>query len=529
MIGRDVPVDLLTAVTGLGEADVLPGLERLRERGFLYETALAPVREFAFSHILIQEVALASVLLATRRALDARIVEALERLDSERFGDRVERLAHHAARGEAWDRAARYCREAAARAAVRSAHRTAVGHLERALTALARLPAAPAVVAQAVDVRLELRAVLIPLGEYRRTVAYLQEAETLARTLGDVQRLGLINSHLANYLHLTGELDSAVERAQHALAIAEQHDDLALRVVTTAYLGFTYHTLGRYRDAAHLARCNIAALRGSLEAERFGMTCLPAVYSRTCLAWSLAELGEFDDADTAGHEALEFAERSEHSYSVVYACLAVGTARLKRGDFDGAAGVLERALRLCQALEIPVLLAMVTVPIVSAYANAARIDEALRLVESIGARVRRIGDPIGHWLRTGALAEVTMLAGRPEEAHPLAVAYLTQRRTIGAKGYEAWALHLVADVTAELGSSFESQARAWYAEAMELARRLEMRPLLARCQLGLGRLELRLGRRAEGKAALATAAEGFRAMAMSGWLQRAEQAVHAAD
>jgi hypothetical protein len=63
-------------------------------------------------------------LLERRRGLHARLVEALEALApgrgsevaSGRSPDQVERLAHHAVRGEVWDKAATYCQQAGARA-----------------------------------------------------------------------------------------------------------------------------------------------------------------------------------------------------------------------------------------------------------------------------------------------------------------------------------------------------------------------------------------------------------------------------
>ena len=61
-----------------------------------------------------------------RRALDARLVEALERRADDLIVERVERLAHHAFRGGVWDKAVTYSREAGTRAFVRSAYRTAV-------------------------------------------------------------------------------------------------------------------------------------------------------------------------------------------------------------------------------------------------------------------------------------------------------------------------------------------------------------------------------------------------------------------
>ena len=72
--------------------------------------------------------------------LHARIVEALEALAGDRVAEQVERLAHHALRGEVWDKALAYCRQAGEKTMARSAHREAVGYFEQALSALPHLP-----------------------------------------------------------------------------------------------------------------------------------------------------------------------------------------------------------------------------------------------------------------------------------------------------------------------------------------------------------------------------------------------------
>src|SRR5262249_58983022 len=139
---------------------------------FLYETRLFPEREYTFKHALTHEVAYSSLLLERRRVLHARIVEALEALAGEgpdgpaptqsrqRVAEQIERLAHHAFRGEVWAKALPYLRQAGARALWPSAYREAVVWFEQALVALKHLPESRDTLEQAVDVRLDLRAAL---------------------------------------------------------------------------------------------------------------------------------------------------------------------------------------------------------------------------------------------------------------------------------------------------------------------------------------------------------------------------------
>ena len=140
VIGKDVPFSLLQAITELSDEELRRGLTHLQAAEFLYETSLFPDLEYTFKHALTHEVAYGSLLHERQRALHARIVEAIETLYSDRLIEQVERLAHHAARGEVWDKALTYLRQAGAKADARSAIREAASYFEQALTALGHLP-----------------------------------------------------------------------------------------------------------------------------------------------------------------------------------------------------------------------------------------------------------------------------------------------------------------------------------------------------------------------------------------------------
>jgi predicted ATPase len=101
----------------------------------------------------------------------------METLSADRLIEQVERLAHHALRGEVWDKALVYCRQVGEKAMARSAYREAVGYCEQALSALPHLPEQRQTREQAIDLRLALRAALWPSGDLERILAYLREAE----------------------------------------------------------------------------------------------------------------------------------------------------------------------------------------------------------------------------------------------------------------------------------------------------------------------------------------------------------------
>jgi SAM-dependent methyltransferase len=90
-----------------------------------------------------------------------------------------------------------------------------------------------------------------------------------------------------------------------------------------------------------------------------------------------------------------------------------------------------------------------------------------------------------------------------------------------------WALRLLGEIASNREGPDVAAAETHYRAAMALASELGMRPLVAHCQLGLGRLHRRAGDRAQAEQHVATASAMYGAMGMTSWLERAEAALGA--
>ena len=112
----------------------------------------------------------------------------------------------------------------------RAAFREAVAAFEQALQALAHLSEDGDTQVLAIELRLALGDVLSQLGELRRHLALLGEAEALASALDDRTRLGRVLVEKTYVLWLTGDYDSAMAAGQQALALAAALGDSALQV-----------------------------------------------------------------------------------------------------------------------------------------------------------------------------------------------------------------------------------------------------------------------------------------------------------
>ena len=527
VIGTEVPLPLLQAIAELPEAAVHHGLTHLQAAEFLYETRLFPEQAYTFKHALTHEVAYGSLLLERRRVLHTRIVEALERLSPDRLAEQVERLAHHALRGEVWDKALAYFRQAGEKAMARSARSEAVGYFEQGLGALAHLPEQRDTLEQAIDLRLALRNALAPSGDSGRVLAYLREAEALAAALDDPRRLGQVSAFLANYFYVMGAHDQAIAAGQRALALATAKGEVALQAVANYFLGFVYWLQGDYHRAIDCLRQTVASIEVARRHERFGLPHLPAVLSRATLATCYAELGIFAEGISYGEEGRRIAEEVAHDHpgSLMVASWGVGLLTLRQGDLPRALPQLERAMGICQDIAFPNWLPWIATALGTAYTLSGRVADAVPLLTQAmeqSIATARVGYQA---LCSFSLGEAQMLAGPLEEAQALAERALTHAYEHQERGHQAYALRLLGEIAARHAPPEAVQAEAHYQQALALAEELGMRPLVAHCHHGLGRLYGQTGRGAQAHAALSAAIELYRAMDMTFWLPQAEAAL----
>jgi len=434
-------------------------------------------------------------------------------------------LAYHALHGEVWDKALHYFWQAGSRAMARSAHREAMACFEQAMAAARHLPENRDRHMQYIDLCFDLRNALLPLGEHARILAILHEAEALAESLDDAQRLGWLSCYMSTQGFMMGEYDRSIASGQRALTLATTCEDFALQVTTHLRLGQAYHVLGNYRQAIEALKWNVDSLTGALLQERFGLAGLPSVHARTWLSWCLAETGAFPEGIAYGAEALQLAEAVERPYDLLVAYCGFGLVHLRRGNLASAVPMLERGLSLCRTTPIPLLFSTIASLLGVAYALCGRISEALSLLEQamVQDTTRR---PLASSSIVGVrLSQAYLLAGRVEEAQQLTGRMLDLARTRKEQGHEAYASWLLGESYMQYCPQQVELAVTYYRQALALAEALAMRPLLAHCHLGLGLLYCQERCRAQACAELSAAMELFQSMHMELWLPRAEAAL----
>jgi tetratricopeptide (TPR) repeat protein len=190
---------------------------------------------------------------------------------------------------------------------------------------------------------------------------------------------------------------------------------------------------------------------------------------------------------------------------------------VSQGEFQKAILVLERGLDLSETWGFTLILPGIAGALGYAHALSGRADRGLSLLQrGVDLTAGRASA-----FQLVLFGEASLVAGRQEEAVTAARRALAFARTHKERLNEAWALRLLGEIASH-GDPTDPAADADYRQALALAAELRMRPLVAHCHFGLGKLYRRTGQRLESEAHLTTAMTMYREMDMRFWLEQAD-------
>ena len=262
VIGNEVPLPLLQAIADMPEEVLHRSLAHLQATEFLYETRLFPECEYTFKHALTHEVAYGGLLQERRRALHARIVEALEAL----CWSRVSRAGRtpgppcpagrgvgqgpdvlpagggegHGAVGLPRGRGVLRAGAQRPPASTGAARHARAGHRSAACPALGALP----------------------VWQPWAYSGVLREAETLAAALDDPRRLGQVSAFLSAHFYYMGAHDQALATAQRALALATAGGEVVLQAAGAPATSVWPTRPGRLSSGDRLSQADCGVSRG---------------------------------------------------------------------------------------------------------------------------------------------------------------------------------------------------------------------------------------------------------------------------
>ena len=362
VIGKACARDLLQRVVDLPDTAFLQRLSHLQRAEFLYEQPASPAPVYTFKHVLIQEVAYASLPQARKQAVHERTAQAIEALAGERLAEHYGELAHHYSRSGNTQQAVAYLQRAGQQAADRSAYREAITHLTRGLELLQHLPDAPERTRHELDVQITLGQALIVIKGQAAPEAEqaFTRARALCEQLGETPQLFEALAGLRMIHEARGELPQARELAEQLLSLAQRESHPARLMRAYNVLGATSLYLGAFAPARAyldqgialdaLPRDRSAAVRLSDHIQGgsvLGVSC------RRHVALTLWYLGYPEYARQRSDEAITLAQELAHPYSLAYALYFAAVLHCLRREAPAAQAQAEALMELARQQEFP--------------------------------------------------------------------------------------------------------------------------------------------------------------------------------
>jgi len=273
-----------------------------------------------------------------------------------------------------------------------------------------------------------------------------------------------------------------------------------------------------------LAKGNLAALPANRIYDKFGRNAPASIVSRHNLVISLIQLGRFSEAAEYQAEEIDIAEATRNAYTLGMAHRGALVLHVSRGDWKKAHVASEHMIAVLRSGNIVSLLpaavaysAWLLAQLGELSAALSRLHECRQLIEHLTTGSTAVGMPGPVYL---SLGRACLRLGRLDESRRLGNRVVES--FVSQPGFTATALHLLGDIASHPDRLDAETAEASYRKALALAEPRGMRPLIAHCHVGLGKLYGRTGKREQARKHLTTATTMYREMGMVYWLQKAE-------
>jgi predicted ATPase len=295
------------------------------------------------------------------------------------------------------------------------------------------------------------------------------------------------------------EMDKALELADELLAAAEDAKDPAMLLVGNVARGTTLYHLGELGSANEDQEKALAVfdlshpLSVRLEVLR--------IFSLSYLYYGLYRLGYPDRAWAISCEMLDVAQRSSAPYVLVHASYLAALNNLMRGDGTMAQKCAEEAMALAEEMGLVTLSASATTCYGAALIAQGRYEEGIAGMRRGITAIRATGGTRSWylWLLAAGLAKV----GRPEEGLEVVEEGLASVAKTGEQIGSPYLHHVKGELLLVQNPSDVAQAERCFRTAIEIARRQNARSPELRATTSLARLLAKQDRRDEARAMLA--------------------------
>lgn len=497
-IGREFSHALLAAVTGKSEAEVQVALDRLIVAGLLFRQGTPPQAVYMFKHALVQQAAYGALLRGQRRALHARIAEAL----ANQFADVVEGwpelLAHHCAEAGHTEKAAVLWCRAGERSLERSALAEAAEQFAHAIEQLEALPATPARRRERIKLQVALLTPLVHVNGFAapETVAAVERARLLieeAEAFGEPPEDPLLLFSVlygfwaANCVAFNG--DAICSLAAQFLALAEKQGTAAPLMVGHRLMGVSLMCTGGIAESrVHYDRA--LALYDPDEhraiATRFGNDTEVVVLGFR--SWAQWLLGYPEAAVKDADGALGKAREIGRTPTLMFALWLVTIPHILAGDCAVAIARLQEDFALAAEKGASPWKAIVMAFRGCALALAGDASDAVDMITAGIAAWRSTGSTVGVPLYLSYLASANMELGKFDDARRCIAEATSLIETTKETWFEAEIHRVAGEFALRAPEADAAKAEACFERALAVARQQQAKSLELRAATSMARL-----------------------------------------
>jgi class 3 adenylate cyclase/predicted ATPase/tRNA A37 threonylcarbamoyladenosine biosynthesis protein TsaE len=503
-IAREFSHELLAAVARKPEAELGLSLDRLSRAGLLFRNGVPPHATYLFKHALVQDAAYGTLLREPRRALHARIAEAIESQFPDIANSQPELLARHYTEAGLIDKAAGLWGRAGLRSLERSALVEAAEQLTRALGQIAALPATPALRREQINLQVNLITPLIHVKGYaapetkaasERARLLIEQAEALGEPPEDPLLLySLLYGMLAaNVVAFNG--DAASKLATEFFARAEKQGATAPlmighRVMGSSLLMTGFIAEGRAHYDQALAFYSPAEHRPL--ATRFGQDGRVSILSFRSLALWL--LGYPNAALADSDQALRDAREIGHAATLMYALSNTTMTHIFCGNGATADAQANELVALANEKGALFWKAYVMMHQGKVLAMTGKSTDALQMFTSGVNALRATGTTLYMPWYLSLLAMAYAELGQHDDAWRCLDEATTTIETGGERWFEAEIGRTAGEVALMQPQPSAAKAEAYFEHALAVARKQQAKSLELRAAMSMARL-----RRDQGK------------------------------
>jgi predicted ATPase len=512
-IGREFSHPLLASVARKSEAELGSALERLVQSGLLSRQGMPPQASYLFKHALVQDAAYGTLLREPRRALHARIAEALATQFAETAESRPELLARHCTEAGQIEKAASLWGKAGQRSLAHSALAEAVAQLTHGLDQIATLPSTLALRREQIKFQVALITPLMHFKGYAapetqaaaaRARVLIEQAEVLGEPPEDPLLLFsvLYGFWVANYVAFSG--DVMRELAAQFLALSERQEAKIPLMIGHRLMGVSLVSTGDIAQGrTHLDRA--MAIYEPAEhrplATRFGQDVGVTILSYR--SWALWMLGYPQAALVDCEQALDDARKTGQAPTLIYALAHAPFTQLQCGNYTAANAIVNELIALADEKGAVFWQPFGLMHQGWLFAMTGNAADAVRIIPSGMAAYRSTGSRCWLPLWFPYLIKAYADVGQFDDAWRSIGEAMTTLETTKETWFEAEVHRMAGKITLKMPERNAARAQAYFERALTVARAQQAKSWELRAAMSMAQLWRDQGKRNEARELLA--------------------------